>query len=95
MMTRFRRALVAAVALAAAISVVPAPAHAGAPPADKGDLLFVARTCSSQDGFVDIGGRLKMREFGEERHHAASGEVAAVQHGSQRSGHPRRLQAED
>lgn len=64
MMTLIRRALVAAVAVAASISLVPAPAHAGAPPADKGDVQPVARYCNSQDGFVAIGGRVKVREFG-------------------------------
>lgn len=60
-----RGALVALVAMAVSSSLVTAPALAAAPPADKGDVLLVARYCKSQDGFVDIGGRLKIREFGK------------------------------
>ena len=65
MRTLIRGALVAVVALATSSALLPAPAVAGPPPADKGDVRFISRTCSSQDGFVDIGGRLKMREFGK------------------------------
>jgi hypothetical protein len=64
MRTLIRTVLVAVAALAISSYLAVAPAHAGAPPPDKGDVLFVARECASQDGFVDIGGRLKVREFG-------------------------------
>ena len=62
MMTR--GALAATMALAASSVLVPAPAVAGAPPADKGDVQLVGTYCSSQDGFVAIGGWLKLCEFG-------------------------------
>ena len=52
--------------LGTVLAVTPAgPASAAAPPAGQGTVTSVSRTCDSQDGFVDIGGSIKVKEIGK------------------------------